>query len=244
MLSSFSIIGVSASYYAYQTSDAVGKGVVIVLLLGSVVAWTIMIEKGIALHRARKASEKFIIAFRNKIYPLSVYKIARTSISPVARVYEGGARKLLEYYGLHPDRAEYYGTAQSPPQKLTTAEIEAVRTTMEREVSDQILNLEERMGVLATAVSASPLLGLFGTVWGIMMAFCSLAEQGRADIAGLAPGVSGALLTTVVGLVVAIPSLHGYNLLTLSIRKITVYMDNFVEELMAKVKLEQFEEDL
>ena len=75
------------------------------------------------------------------------------------------------------------------------------------------------------------------------MAFGGIAQQGSADISALAPGVSGALLTTVVGLTVAIPSLIGYNLLTFNIRKLTVYMDNFVEEFMAKVKLEQLESE-
>ena len=115
---------------------------------------------------------------------------------------------------------------------------------MEREVSDQILILEEKIGLLATAVSVSPFFGLFGTVWGVMIAFCGVAAKGRADISALAPGVSGALLTTVVGLLVAIPSLIGYNLLTITIRKITVYMDNFVEEFIAKVKLEQLNQNL
>jgi biopolymer transport protein ExbB/TolQ len=76
-----------------------------------------------------------------------------------------------------------------------------------------------------------------------MMAFCSIASQGRADISALAPGVSGALLTTVVGLLVAIPSIIGYNLLTNTIRKVTIYMDNFVEEVMARIKLEQLDVD-
>jgi biopolymer transport protein TolQ len=76
-----------------------------------------------------------------------------------------------------------------------------------------------------------------------MMAFTAVAAHGSANIGALAPGVSGALLTTVVGLVVAIPSLIGYNLLTVTIRKITVYMDNFTEEFIAKVKLEQLENE-
>lgn len=229
-------------YYAYEHSDLVGKSIVIILLVGSILTWTIMIEKGIALRRARKASEDFINFFRNKKYPLGAFKNATENIGPVARVYESGAERLLDFYNIHPDKAEFYGTsAQYPVKKLSAVEIESVRTALEREVSDQIIMLEEKIGMLATAVSASPLLGLFGTVWGIMMAFCSLASQGRADIAGLAPGISGALLTTVVGLVVAIPSLMGYNLLTYTIRTITVYMDNFVEEFMAKIKLEQFE---
>ncbi|OGV35340.1 MAG: hypothetical protein A2020_06365 [Lentisphaerae bacterium GWF2_45_14] len=232
-------IAVAGPYYAFETSDLTGKCIVIILMAGSIITWTIMIEKGISLYKAKKASETFIEIFRKKKYPLATIKDTDRSISPVARVCENGVERLMEFYGISESQAPFYGTTQFPEKRLTTAEIEAVRTVLEREVSDQILVLEEKVGLLATAVSVSPFLGLFGTVWGIMLAFCSLAVQGRADIGALAPGVSGALLTTVVGLIVAIPSLVGYNVVTVTIRKITVYMDNFVEEFLAKIKLEQ-----
>ena len=126
-------------------------------------------------------------------------------------------------------------------ERLTSEELDAIRTVLERAVSEQILELEHKIGVLATAVSVSPFFGLFGTVWGVMMAFCGVAQKGKADIGALAPGVSGALLTTVVGLAVAIPSLIGYNLLAVTIRKITIYMDNFVEEFMSDLQLQQLD---
>ena len=93
--------------------------------------------------------------------------------------------------------------------------------------------------MLATLVSLSPFCGLFGTVWGVMMAFCGIAAAGKSDFTALAPGVAGALLTTVAGLVVAIPSLVGYNLLTGMIRQLTVQMDNFTEEFLVAIKLSQ-----
>ena len=83
------------------------------------------------------------------------------------------------------------------------------------------------------------ILGLFGAVWGVMMAFSGIAIAGKSDFTALAPGVAGALLTTVAGLVVAIPSLVGYNILNSTIREMTTDMDNFAEGFMAQVKLEQ-----
>ncbi len=231
----------ASPYYAFQQSDGVGKGVVLLLFLGSILTWTIMIEKGISLYRAQKASEVFIRLFRNKKYPLSLLRDSEQNISPVARVCENGIKRLLDFHKISKEDATLYGAGQIPRQNLSSAEIEAIRTALEREVSDQILAIEDKIGLLATAVSVSPFFGLFGTVWGVMMAFCSIASQGRADISALAPGVSGALLTTVVGLLVAIPSLIGHNLLKVTIRKIIVYMDNFVEEFLAKIKLEQLD---
>lgn len=232
----------TSPYYAFQQSDSVGKGVVILLFFGSIFVWTIMLEKGLALSKAKKGAEAFIRLFRDKRYPLNALREANADKNPVSTVFLTGAEKLMMFYGIAADEAIGYGSSRTPSKKLTTAEIETLRAAMEREVADQILALEDKIGLLATAVSASPFFGLFGTVWGVMMAFCSIASLGRADISALAPGVSGALLTTVVGLLVAIPSLIGYNLLTNMIRKITVYMDNFVEEVVARVRLEQHED--
>ena len=114
-----------------------------------------------------------------------------------------------------------------------------MRASLEQAVADQILELERKMIFLATAITISPFLGLFGTVWGIMLAFTDLAIMGKADIQTLAPGVSGALLTTVLGLLVAIPSVVGYNIITSLIKATIVQMDNFVEEFLVKLKIEQ-----
>lgn len=228
-------------YYPYQQSDSVGKAIVLLLLLFSIFTWTIMIDKGILLYRAKRNSLLFSWFFREKKFPLSLYRKSSEIKGPISRIYQAGADELLNFYGLPPEFAEQYGV-QIPVKKLSAAQIETVRSTLERAVADQIVRIEDKMGLLSTAVSVSPLLGLFGTVWGIMMAFCAMALHGKAEIGAMAPGISGALLTTVVGLIVAIPSLIGYNLLTNAIRQLIVSMDNFVEEFMAKVKLEQLEE--
>lgn len=232
-------------YYAFEHSDSMGQAVVLLLFIGSMLTWTIMIEKGLSLFRAKKSSEKFMDSYRQMKSPLGMYREAKHNVSPLGKVYMSGVETLFEFYGISGEQATIFNTTgRYPRKKLTASQIEAIRTVLEREVSDQILVIEQKIGWLATAVSASPFFGLFGTVWGVMIAFCGVASQGRADISALAPGISGALLTTVVGLLVAIPSLIGYNLLTITIRKITVYMDNFVEEFMAKVKLEQLDDEL
>ncbi len=235
----FTLMTDPGAYYAFEVSDFVGRAIVIALLVGSVAAWSIMIEKGLALNKAKKESEKFLKLFRNGQPIVTYIKESDKSPCPLARIYESGAEKLLEFYNLPPE--QILMAREAPKVKLSGAQMDALRTVLEGEVSNQIQILEEKIGMLATAVSASPLFGLFGTVWGIMYAFCSLAAQGKADIAALAPGIAGALLTTVVGLVVAIPSLLGYNMLTLLIRNVTVYMDNFVEEFMSRLKLEQLD---
>ncbi len=124
---------------------------------------------------------------------------------------------------------------------MSDDELEVMRSAMNLAVEDQLVILEKRTMVLATAVSGSPFLGLFGTVWGITVAFTKLAQAGRADVQTLAPGVSGALLTTVIALFVALPSMVGYNIITSKIKNFTVHLDNFVDEVYAKFKIEQLD---
>lgn len=232
-------------YYAYQHSDAVGKAIVIFLVLvGSVVTWTVMIDKAWQVFRAKRLSARFDVLFREfgeeNMMSMQLLKEAQNNSGPLALIYSAGMEKLLDFYAIE---AEKNGTV-SPrgiPKvcKISDAQYNAVEAVLEREVSSQISELETRIGMLATLVSLSPFCGLFGTVWGVMMAFCGIAAAGKADFTALAPGVAGALLTTVAGLVVAIPALVGYNLLTSAIRQQTVQMDNFTEQFLVAVKLSQ-----
>ena len=169
---------------------------------------------------------------------LQLLREAESNNGPVSMIYAAGVEKLMDFYAadsISPGRSR--GVPE--PCKLSDAQYNAIEAVLEREVSVQIKELETRIGVLATLVSLSPFCGLFGTVWGVMMAFCGIAAAGNANFTALAPGVAGALLTTVAGLVVAIPSLVGYNLLTGSIRQLTVQMDNFTEQFLVCIKLSQ-----
>jgi biopolymer transport protein ExbB/TolQ len=87
------------------------------------------------------------------------------------------------------------------------------------------------MIILATAVSGAPFIGLLGTVWGVMETFADVAKAGSASLAAMAPGVSAALITTVTGLLVAIPAMFGYNYLVTTVRGMIVGLDNFAAEL-------------
>lgn len=231
-------------YYAYQHSDMVGKAIVVFLLIGSVITWTVMIDKTWQLLRAKRLSARFASLFRDfgeeNMMSMQLVKEAQVNSGPVASIYSAGMEKLLDFYAAE---AEKNGTV-SPrgiPKvcKLSDAQYNAVEAVLEREVSSQLKELETRIGMLATLVSLSPFCGLFGTVWGVMMAFCGISIAGKSDFTALAPGVAGALLTTVAGLVVAIPSLVGYNLLAGTIRHLTTQMDNFTEEFLVAVKLSQ-----
>lgn len=243
MLTFPSVIAASPGvYYAFENSDVVGKGIVVLLLVISTFTWSVMIEKGISLYRAKKLSRQFVARFKSNkktITNPSLLREAAGNASPTAQIYSQGVEKLLEFYESDPAAFHRSSGISVRPAKLSEAQYNAIEAVLISEVSGQEIELETRVGFLATMVSVSPFLGLFGTVWGVMLAFCGIAAAGKSDFSALAPGVAGALLTTVAGLIVAIPSLIGYNLMTSTIRNIATQLDNFSDEFMARIKLEQ-----
>ena len=94
------------------------------------------------------------------------------------------------------------------------------------------------MGYLAAGTTIAPFLGLLGTVWGVLDAFQVMGAKGAVNLSEVAPSLSTAMLTTVVGLVVAIPSVVGYNLLVNRIRRITISLDGFTDEYLARALAE------
>ena len=218
--------------YAFKESDIVGQAICVVLFIASVVVWFIMGEKACSLNSAMKKSQAFLRAFREKRNPLALKDKALESNSPAAAVYLAACERIESFHLEQPGGGR---------RAMSDDELDVMRSAMNQAVEDQIVILAKRTMVLATAVSGSPYLGLFGTVWGITVAFTKLAQAGKADVQTLAPGVSGALLTTVIALLVALPSMIGSNFIASMISDITVHLDNFVEEVHAKFKIEQLD---
>lgn len=220
--------------FAFWESTLPGKIIVVLLSFSSIAAWTVMVSKFLEVHRAKAAADYFLNDFHQQLHPVSLFiKRRRYPETPLNVVYEAGCQALgteLKAKGIDPE-SFFRGNKEAQVNlDLNMQQFEHVRTAVERKVADQALELENNMGLLATAVSAAPFIGLLGTVWGVMDAFSGMAQAGSATLSAVAPGVAGALLTTVVGLLVALPSAIGYNLLTSRIRRLSVQMDNFAQE--------------
>jgi biopolymer transport protein ExbB/TolQ len=114
--------------------------------------------------------------------------------------------------------------------KISHASFDTVKVSLERAASAQALSLEKGMIVLSTAVAGGPFIGLLGTVWGVMETFSGIARANAASLTAMAPGVAGALIATVVGLLVAIPAMFAYNYMVTTIRAITQELDGFATE--------------
>jgi biopolymer transport protein ExbB/TolQ len=225
---------------AFWDSTLPGKAIVIILFLGSAMAWTIMWTKGAQLRSASNATSNFLSAFRDEPTPTALYtKREDFQGTPLNTIYRAGCQALgyeLEARGIDPDDLLMGSLTSDEHRRLTLNQLETLRSVVDRHVADEALILEEQMGMLATAVSAAPFLGLLGTVWGVMDAFAGMAQAGSAALSAVAPGISGALLTTIVGLVVALPSMIGYNMLSAHIRRISVQMDNFAQEFISEIQ--------
>lgn len=221
--------------YAFGQSDSFGKLIVLTLLLLSAFVWTVIIEKSILLRKLRAWNRRFLSAFRDLQSPMILMAKHK---GPIADIYHSGVDKLLTVLKIAKPRGSLPLRQQQMPRQLSEHEVEQIRNVMERSVSGQSTKLESRLSLLGTVVTISPFLGLLGTVWGVMSAFISMAQQGKPDIQAMAPGVSGALLTTVVGLIVAIPAVIGYNMLTHTVQLTITSMDDFVDDFIDLVETE------
>jgi biopolymer transport protein TolQ len=151
-------------------------------------------------------------------------------------------KRSIPYSDLFADAIEAYwrATAIAKEKGDTTmrARLEHTENALQRALARQTMRYESSMIFLATIVSGAPFLGLLGTVWGVMEAFSAVSVQQTASIQTLAPGVSAALLTTIAGLVVAIPSVFGYNILLGHSKQLITELENYASSLADRIELE------
>lgn len=221
--------------FAFQHSTIPGKVVLLTLFFASTCSWAVMWTKISIIRRAKIQTRMFLERFRADRQPLRLYESkVRFDGTPIFSVYKAGCRDLTFHLLGSAEVDETFRARLEDAPKIFPAQMRAVSSAMERAVGETALKLESQMILLATAVSGAPFLGLLGTVWGVMDTFGGVAASGSANLAAMAPGVSAALITTVTGLLVAIPAMFGYNFLVTSIRAMIVEMDNFAAELAAE----------
>ncbi len=233
----------SALEFAIKRATPEGKTTMSALLVLSLFSWTIIISKARQLAIARKWSKRFYEAYSATRDPLEIKRSAASfEGSPAYQVYIRAADEL-EYHlknnpvvvvgraivnpdpTLEPGNTDHL--ARSKTTKVTTSSYEAIKVVMEEASSAEAMGLEKGMIVLSTAVAGGPFIGLLGTVWGVMETFAGIASAGSASLTAMAPGVAGALICTVIGLLVAIPAMFSYNFMVTTIRAITQELDGY-----------------
>ncbi len=121
-------------------------------------------------------------------------------------------------------------------RRISTGSFVSVKVMLEEAAGAEALALEKGMIVLSTAVAGGPFIGLLGTVWGVMDTFAGVALANAASLTAMAPGVAGALITTVIGLLVAIPAMFAYNYMVTSLRSITHELDGFASRFALQIE--------
>ncbi len=223
---------------AFKNSDVIGKGIVVVLGLFSMYAWSIICFKALSIMASRRQCRKFNALYDRVKSPIGMGSFLSDVQGPLGNICSAGIEQLAEICDLPRDRNGNIPRLTSLPRPLTQDEADKIRAAMSRQISVETKLQEEYLGVLGVFVTISPFLGLFGTVWGVMATFMAIARQGRVELSAIAPGISGALLTTVCGLLVAIPSVGANILINHSVNKTCLEMDIFVEDFIASLKLE------
>jgi biopolymer transport protein TolQ len=213
----------------FEHCDIVGQVICSGLALFSIVAWAVMFGKRNELNSLRRLNHLFERHLRDQRSLLELPESLRD-------------RRDIPYADLLTDAIEAYWKAAAIGKEkgmdTLRFRLEHAENALQRALARQTLRYESNMVFLASIVSGAPFLGLLGTVWGVMDAFSAVSVQQTASIQTLAPGVSAALLTTISGLLVAIPCLFGYNLLFAMTKRLITELENYACSLADRLELE------
>lgn len=205
-------------------SGPMAKFVLLVLAVFSVVSWGIAAERYLRFRRAEEQSRTFLARFEKGGGLAAIQDdTANLQWSPHADIFRAVFREI----SLNP-----------PPegQAWHGAQLEALDRIVRRTASSQMSEMERSLGFLATTASATPFIGLFGTVWGIMNAFRGIGVSGTASLAAYAPGIAEALVATAAGLFAAIPAVIMYNYFMGKLRSMDARIDEFAADLVHRVQ--------
>ena len=190
-------------------ADIIVKSVIILLIACSIYSWAVIIEKLRLFKKINQSTEEFETKFWNSKSAESFYNNLPTNIQdPMALVFKDAMQSLLK--------------------KKSRTDINSRMTTMlETGIEKQISKISKGFTFLATVGSTAPFIGLFGTVWGIMNSFQSIAISRNTSLAIVAPGIAEALFATALGLLAAIPAVVAYNKFNNDTIKYTQKLENF-----------------
>ena len=207
--------------FAFKNATLEGKITVGALVFVSLFSWSVIITKIFQLARAGRATRKFFAAYHASREALDIHRSgAKFDGAPAYELYTAGREELQFQLTKHP-------VVVKGEAKITQAGFDSVRVALEEAAMHEALALEKGMIVLSTAVAGGPFIGLLGTVWGVMETFSGIARANAASLTAMAPGVAGALIATVIGLLVAIPAMFAYNFMVTKIRAYTQELDAF-----------------
>jgi len=182
----------------FLQADPIVKGVMILLVVASIACWTVVFEKIVRLGKARRQAKAFETMVRN---------------GGSLEAEKAGMSGHIVHAGLDAWRDQ-------DPSESRAERRERIERAMRGALTLEVKRLQSGLPLLATSGSTAPFIGLFGTVWGIMNSFSSIAKSQDTSLAVVAPGIAEALFATAIGLVVAIPAVMAYNKLSTDLGRI------------------------
>ena len=214
-------------------AGAVVKLVLIILALLSIACWAIIFLKYRLFKRAAKESSRFLTLFWNSKSLSSIFRESKKmKNSYLAEVFRVGYMEL----GRLTKSSEGETVGNPHDLEIQMVWIDNMERALRSAVSGEVQRLEKALSLLATTGNAAPFIGLFGTVWGIMVAFQGIGLKGSATLAVVAPGISEALIATAAGLAAAIPAVVAYNHFVNKLRNVETEMSNFANDFLNIVK--------
>lgn len=202
------------------------KGVLLLLVLFSVGSWGIIFYKAKQLASARRESDRFLEFFwAKRRFDLVWQELKEFGETPLATLFHDAYQELTNLQRL----AAKEGIAEAT---LVAECRDNLGRALRRASTNETHRLERFMTFLATTASATPFIGLFGTVWGIMDSFQEIGKAGNASLAVVAPGISEALVATAIGLAAAIPAVIAYNHFLSKVNLLIDEMDNFGKDFL------------
>jgi biopolymer transport protein TolQ len=204
-----------------------GKSVFLLLVVFSLASWTIMIGKYFQLRRADRHTSRFLDVFRrSRKFSEVNAATGRHHASPLVGLFQAG------YLEIDAQVKAKRGQAAESASAYQIKSLLGVERSLQRSIGVELALLAKGTPFLATTAAACPFIGLFGTVWGIMVAFNDIGVTGSTSIVAVAPGIAEALINTAAGLAAAIPALVGFNYFGARLRNVRAEMQDFILEFL------------
>jgi biopolymer transport protein TolQ len=214
-----------------RETGLVNQVVLAILVLLSVLSWAIILQKVIAYRAIERQTATFLDVFRRSSKFSEVQSVCPSlPASPLVGVFQAGYAELNAQFRLTaPAAPPNPGAAAARP---TLKSLAAVDRALLRASAVEVNKLEKRIPFLATIASSAPFIGLFGTVWGILITFQRIGLTGATNLATVGPGIADALIATAAGLFAAIPAVMAYNHFTTKVKGYASDLDDFSLEFL------------
>jgi biopolymer transport protein TolQ len=221
-----------------RQSTPVTQGVLIILALLSLISWAVIFGVWIQLSAANRRAQKFANEFdKTRRLDEASALARRTEKNAFAKLFLRASHFVVETRGssLRVKETASQDTGTLPNATLTGSQLEALHLLLDAEATEERERYGRSIPWLATIASVSPLLGLLGTVLGVIQAFIGIATKGSGNLSAVAPGVAEALVATAASLAVAIPATFGYNILANRLNRFDSAMERFNAAVIARL---------